>query len=332
MEIEHALDRFLPQFERFSLSLCHALDNIDHGFWSFIRDFDRYLASTDQYAPSISWTSLIFHPWSHVVRLANAGFNTSYLPQYRPYSWRIEAEIIYEFNRFFLRSTKALDDIDPAFLARDFPSFVETITPLLRSFTEIHTLDSSSFDEMWSKELEKVPLLIRLARKYLGVKPQALEPLDAHRRLYDRNGHKLSDIDNALDIWATYLAQLRQQILSLRHLFQRRTGLGDLLQQRPGSGVKPLMLELGALGRERYVKEAAGRFDNVMEFTMQIGRLHDMIVGVSGGFNDGTCIATMDRARQKWSKEMGIDAETVITTLLKFHEDHKKGKPMPEYW
>lgn len=332
MEIEDSLERFHPQFERFSLSLCHALDNIDHGLWVFIRDFDRYLASTDLHAPYMSWTSLIFHPWSHVARLANSGFNTSYLPQYRPYSWRIEAEIIYEFDRFFLRSTKALDDIDRDFLARDFPSFLETITPLLQTFTEIHTFDSSRFDGMRSEELGKMPLLLRLAQKYHWVKPQSLEPLNVHQRLYDRNGHKLSDVENALDTWATYLAQLRQQILSLRHLFQRRTGTVDLLLQRPSRGVKPLMLELEALGRERYVKEAAGRFDNVMEFTMQIGRLHDMIAGVSSGWDNGTCIAKMGRARQKWQKDMGIDAETVMMKLLKFHKDHKKGKPMPEYW
>ena len=35
------------------------------------------------------------------------------------------------------------------------------------------------------------------------------------------------------------------------------------------------------------------------EFNMQIGRLHDMIVGVSSRFNNGTCIAKMGRARQK---------------------------------
>ena len=332
MEIEDSLERFHPQFERFSLSLCHALDNIDHGFWVLTGEIDRYLASTGLNAPYMSWASLTFHPWSHVARLANSVFNTSYLPQYRPYSWRIEAEIIYEFDRFFLRSTKALDDIDRTFLARDFPSFLDTITPLLQTCMAIHTLDSRRFDGMRSEELGKMPLLLRLAQKDSWVKSQALEPLSVHQRLYDRNGHKLRDVENALEIWATYLPQLRQQILSLRHLFQRRVGIVDLLPQRPGRGVKPLMQELEALGRERYVKEAAGRFDNVMEYTMQIGRLHDMIAGVSSGWENGTCIAKMGRARENWRKEIGIDVETMIKKILKIHKDYKKGKPIPEYW
>ena len=41
------------------------------------------------------------------------------------------------------------------------------------------------------------------------------------------------------------------------------------------------------------------------QFNVQIGCLQNMIVGVSLGLDNGTCIAKMGRARQKLQKEMG---------------------------
>ena len=307
------------------------MDDIDQGFWTFLHIFDKFTADVEDY-PYMSWASLVFYPWNHVARLLNSELNSPYLPKYYPYHWRTAREIQYEFNRFFVRSMEALSDMDRDFLARDLPTFSGNMNPLLQTNDLLLTRHSAHIDWQRSEALKSLPAHKRLAWK-LGYEQPVVDSLDRYRALHDRNGDRLRDVQAGLDTWDTYLAQLRQQILSLRHLFQRKTTIVDLLFQRPNR-IRALMKELKDLRKEKHVKAAAGtvQFANVMHFNMQIGRLHDMIAGVGAGLGQGGCMAKMNRARQDYQKQIGTDNSTAIEKFLKAHEDWKKGTPLPDHW
>ena len=327
--MERSLDEFHPRFERFSLSLCHALDEIHHGFWIFLGSFDKYTSSMNDH-PHMNLSSIIFYPWYDVLRLVNSELNSTNLPEYRPYRERIEREVIYEFDRFYARSITALDDIGRGFLAHDLPKFVEKMTPLLQTYDQSLASEMGHIDGQRNEALTSRPLFWQLA-SYLGFGLEALDSLNKYRALHRRNDNRLGNVEDALYQWNTYIAQLREQIFSLRHLFQKRTSAVDFLFHRVSS-VGALMEELKGLRNENGTEEVAARFAHVVRFTMPIGRLHDMIAGVSSGLEESSCLAEKIRATKVYAKKIGNDPANVVKKLLDAHKRHKKGKPLPDFW